>query len=83
MLKGSIESLAKDRLMEIVEKYKKSDEKEEDEAKDDKNKGSQLDGVLRDVLSWWENVIYQNSISEGEIWINSANSTFSNSIKRL
>ena len=23
---------------------------------EDKNKGIQLDGVLRDILSWWENV---------------------------
>ena len=69
-------------MIEIVEKYKITNEKEEDEAKEDKNKGSQLDGVLRDVLSWWENVIYQNSISKKEIWINSANSSFSNSINR-
>ena len=30
----------------------------EDDSKEDKNKGNQLDGVLRDVLSWWENTIY-------------------------
>ena len=33
-------------------------EKEDEDQKEDKNKGSQLDGVLKDVLSWWENVIY-------------------------
>ena len=57
-------------------------EKEDDE-KEDKNKGSQLDGVLRDVLTWWENVIYKNAVNkENEIWINSANSCFSNSLNR-
>ena len=31
------------------------------EEHEDKNKGNQLDGVLKDTLSWWDNVKYQNS----------------------
>ena len=38
---------------------------------DDKNKGTQLDGVLRDILSWWENVKYQNSVDREKMWLNS------------
>ena len=41
-----------------------------------------MDGVLRDVISWWENVKYQNSINLDEQWINSGGSSFSNSLNK-
>ena len=43
--------------------------------------GVQLDGIIRDMLSWWENVKYQNSVLD-ENWINSPGCIFSNSLSR-
>ena len=49
-----------------MEKFnnKSKDETHELDEQEDKNKGNQLDGVLRDVLSWWENVVFQNTIGK-------------------
>ena len=49
-------------MKELINNIKSDQYEQDDEEKEDKNKGNQLDGVLRDVLSWWENVNYQNSL---------------------
>ena len=49
---------------------------------DNKNTGIQLDGTLRDCNNWWDNAIYQNSLTTDEVWINSQGSRFSNAPKK-
>ena len=62
-VKQNIQNLNKKEIANLVNKNQEKIEKEDDE-KEDKNKGSQLDGVLRDVLTWWENVIYKNAVNK-------------------
>jgi hypothetical protein len=75
-LKEKITTVTVDYL-KALENEINQDQKEVEE-KESKNKGVQLDGSLRDVLSWWEMVKFQNSVQTEQIWINSSNSSFGN-----
>ena len=61
---------------------KKFNQEENEDNSTKADMGTQLDGVLRDILSWWENVKYQNSINLDQQWINSSNSCFSNMLSK-
>ena len=52
-------------------KNQNDDEKQqEDEVKDDKNKGNQLDGAVMDFLNYWDNTKHMN-LDDKDSWINS------------
>lgn len=73
-------------MIQLYKSFNKDLLKDDDEAEVDgkrnKNAGNQLDGVLRDCMTFWQYVKCKNALSNKEIWMNSNGTTFGNSLTK-